>query len=177
MTDHPITPPPELAAQWVAEIYGDPAIPLHPITLRLVERAAQWGADTELAACCEWLQDPDLNVDTYKLRAARRPKPSSLKERALSEVAAAVAGGSITPEQGATIRLALEAAHPNHPKIPDSSLVRRVAAVIDNGTACDREDARIARAAIREVAAWLRENPDLYFPPALVFALEQEAER
>lgn len=34
-----------------------------------------------------------------------------------------------------------------------------------------------ARAAIREVAAWMTSNPDVYFPPALVFALEQEAER
>jgi len=81
MTD--ITPPPELAAIWVAEIYGngDPAIPLRPITLRLVERAAQWGADQELEACCEWLD----NVGDLKqqLRTARRPKPPSLKEQAL----------------------------------------------------------------------------------------------
>jgi hypothetical protein len=34
-----------------------------------------------------------------------------------------------------------------------------------------------ARAAIREVAVWMTSNPDVYFPPALVFALEQEAER
>jgi uncharacterized protein (DUF1501 family) len=34
-----------------------------------------------------------------------------------------------------------------------------------------------ARAAIREVAAWMTSNPDVYFPPALVFALEQETER
>jgi hypothetical protein len=33
-----------------------------------------------------------------------------------------------------------------------------------------------ARAAIREVAAWMTSNPDVYFPPALVFALEREAE-
>jgi hypothetical protein len=47
------------------------------------------GADAELEACCEWLQDPDLNVDTYKLRAARRPKPPSLKEQALEALASA----------------------------------------------------------------------------------------
>jgi hypothetical protein len=35
----------------------------------------------------------------------------------------------------------------------------------------------MARAAIREVAAWMTSNPDVYFPPALVFAIEQEAER
>jgi hypothetical protein len=71
---------------------------------------------------------------------------------------------------------ALEAAAQlNHPVIPDSSLLKRVAAVIDNGTACDREHARIARDAIREVAAWMTSNPDHHFSPALVFALEQEA--
>jgi len=35
----------------------------------------------------------------------------------------------------------------------------------------------MARAAIREVAAWMTSNPDIYFPPALVFAIEQEADR
>jgi hypothetical protein len=35
----------------------------------------------------------------------------------------------------------------------------------------------MACAAIREVAAWMTSNPDVYFPPALVFALEQETER
>jgi hypothetical protein len=49
----------------------------------IATQAARWGADQELEACCEWLQDPDLNVDTYKLRAARRPKPPSLKEQAM----------------------------------------------------------------------------------------------
>jgi hypothetical protein len=82
MTDqqHPITPPPDLAAKWVSEIYGNPAIPLHPITLCLVERAAQWGADQELEACCqyisnegEWFAVPGHRL--AELRAARRPKP------------------------------------------------------------------------------------------------------
>ena len=31
--------------------------------------------------------------------------------------------------------------------------------------------------AICEVAAWMTSNPDHHFPPALVFALEREAER
>ena len=85
MTD--ITPPPELTAIWVAEIYGngDPAIPLHPITLRLVERAAQWGADQELEACCEWFTSKfgaEVKADIADLRAARRP-PTTLKQQAL----------------------------------------------------------------------------------------------
>jgi uncharacterized protein YhdP len=54
-----------------------------PLPEYIANYAAQWGADIELEACCEWLQDPDLNVDTYKLRAHRRPKPPSLKVQAL----------------------------------------------------------------------------------------------
>jgi len=79
LMEHPITPPPELAAKWVSEIYGDPAIPLHPITLCLVDRAAQWGADQELVACCTEVSWFTADI----LRAARRPKPPSLKEQAL----------------------------------------------------------------------------------------------
>ena len=74
---------PELAAQWVAEIYGDPTIPLHPITLQLVERAAQWGADQELEACCEWISKQDWTWTKAQLVAARRPKPPSLKDNEL----------------------------------------------------------------------------------------------
>jgi hypothetical protein len=40
-----------------------------------------------------------------------------------------------------------------------------------------KEQGSMARAAIREVAAWMTSNPDVYFPPALVFALEKEAEQ
>ena len=73
--------------------------------------AARWGADAELEACCEWLR---RNVKTFtaiavdclswnklvgmsqlaahleaqrrsdELRAARRPKPPSLKDQALA---------------------------------------------------------------------------------------------
>ena len=66
------------------------------------------GADQELEACCAWLNKSTVGMDEL-LRVARRPKPPTLKTQALSEVAAAVAGGNITPERGATIRLALEA--------------------------------------------------------------------
>ena len=78
---HPIIPPPELVQQWTREYDRmDPRPNIEPF---IATRAAQWGADQELEACCEWLQDPDLNVDTYKLRAARRSKQPSLKEQAL----------------------------------------------------------------------------------------------
>lgn len=49
-------------------------------------RAAQWAADQELEACCEWLEQKGFAfVD--EIRAARRPKPPSLKEQALKELA------------------------------------------------------------------------------------------
>ena len=64
----------------------------------------------------------------------------------------------------------------NHPAKPDSSLVERVAAAIHPNVCADPNlYLHEARAAIREVADWMRENPDVHFPPALVFALEQEA--
>jgi hypothetical protein len=79
---HPITPPPELVQQWVNQFAGNQEC--MPEQIYIARAAAQWGADQELEACCEWLQDPDLNVDTYKLRAARRPKQSSLKEQSIA---------------------------------------------------------------------------------------------
>ena len=112
--NHPITPPPSLTDKWNN-------LPLSTEEIFVI--AAQWGSDQELEACCEWLQDPDLNVDTYKLRAARRPKPPSLKEQALAALYRAdkdVITNPITgevvdlrtilsKEQSGTIRKALEA--------------------------------------------------------------------
>jgi hypothetical protein len=98
---HPITPPPELVEQWMQD---------HATKYDLARHAAQWGADQELEACCEWLQDPDLNVDTYKLRSTRRPKPLSLKEVALQALAEADAGLTELewPQRSDLIRHALE---------------------------------------------------------------------
>jgi len=79
MTNHPIVPSPEQVNKWF-----DDAVRLNSTPKYYIARqAALWSADQELNACCEWLQDPDLNVDTYKLRTVRRPKPPTLKEQAL----------------------------------------------------------------------------------------------
>ncbi len=75
---YPIAPPPELVQQWWDDFNGA-FYEFEAITATVF----QAGADQELEACCEWLEDPDLNVDTYKLRTARRPKQLSLKEQAL----------------------------------------------------------------------------------------------
>ncbi len=78
---HPITPPPELVQQWLEELYGGPVSVISPFDQRVLIAAAQWGADQELEACCEWI-DAD-SVMAAELRVARRPKPPSLKEQAL----------------------------------------------------------------------------------------------
>jgi hypothetical protein len=52
----------------------------------MLTQAFQAGADQELEACCEWLEDTDCDDPqevANQLRTARRPKPPSLKERAL----------------------------------------------------------------------------------------------
>jgi hypothetical protein len=48
-------------------------------------QAAQWGADQELEACIAWFDKciPGYELVADRLRAARRPKPPSLKEQAL----------------------------------------------------------------------------------------------
>jgi hypothetical protein len=83
MTDnHPITPPPELVQQWCHE-EGD-EIKTSPRWYQIVAtKAARWGADQELMACCTWLSDHGYIAADPDLRAARRPKPPSLKEQAL----------------------------------------------------------------------------------------------
>ena len=80
MTDqHPITPPPELIEEWVS------MLEYHPDE-KVLSEVAQWGANQELEACAEWL---DQNCGRCwellaELRAARRPKPPSLKAQALA---------------------------------------------------------------------------------------------
>jgi hypothetical protein len=51
-------------------------------------RAAQWGSNQELEACCEVLHQHDrAYLLPSQLRAARRPKPPSLKEQGLDALA------------------------------------------------------------------------------------------
>ena len=84
MTDHPITPPPELISQWLKQFYGSETMPgMAPgeAVLLVAAVAARWGADQELEACCEWLDFYAAASEARDLRTARRPKPPSLKER------------------------------------------------------------------------------------------------
>jgi hypothetical protein len=81
---HPVAPPPELVTNWLRHRkLLDPQPLAHHY---LASRAAQWGADQELEACCEWLDYNCPSVGAIHLRTARRPKPPSLKEQALAEL-------------------------------------------------------------------------------------------
>lgn len=104
---HPITPPQELVGQWCIEWNNDTCLARSPY-LYVADQAARWGADQELEACKRIAYDRGQPDTAAALQRIRRPKPPSLKEQALSELAAAVAAGDITPERGATIRRALE---------------------------------------------------------------------
>jgi hypothetical protein len=86
---HPIIPPPELIDQWHSSLKGD-CCPVEFASASIASiaiRAAQWGADQELEACCEWINSfPNKFVHAHDLRLVRRPKPPSLKEQALEEL-------------------------------------------------------------------------------------------
>jgi hypothetical protein len=108
---HPITPPPELVQQWCND---DPNYSIASIATR----AAQWGADQELEACCEWLSGCGIaspfSCESYShgLRAARRPKPPSLKEQAYDALDTYIYGEPDPKDKERTyntIRRALEA--------------------------------------------------------------------
>ena len=84
---------------------------------RVADKAAQWAwdqrepeiqaaADAELEACCAWVQGYAECGDS--LRAVRRPKPPSLKQRALKAHNRARCGSSL-PGDSDIILHALEA--------------------------------------------------------------------
>jgi hypothetical protein len=97
--EHPITPPPELIEKWIQ---------VHTTKYDLARKAAQWGAAAELDACCELLNDFNTYHLVELLRAARRPKPPSLKEQALLAVDTAVADYRIAADVADVVRRALE---------------------------------------------------------------------
>jgi hypothetical protein len=106
-----ITPPPELVQQWASEFYGTTIA--HPeAAIYVATQAAQWGADQELEAMLAELKAlhlPDDYVVAAKLRAARRPKPPSLKEEALKALTAIEGDFNTVGDRADTIRRALEA--------------------------------------------------------------------
>ena len=95
---NPITPPPELRRQWIDNDdfpFVSGTCDLLSITRdrlnSVMDQAVSWGADQELDACCEWFQEfykteSWVKHDLKHFRAARRPKPPSLKEQALLQL-------------------------------------------------------------------------------------------
>lgn len=114
---HPITPPPSVVQQWMD-------LPLSEEECLVV--AAQWGADQELEACCEWLRTGPYgaSIACYEepmisdLRAARRAQIKlNLKEQALKTLCRIC--HSIEYEDYHTILLALESMPEDLPPLPD----------------------------------------------------------
>ena len=87
----PITPPPELVKQCLDMFRS--GTPMEA----MCKVAARWGADQELEACIELLKADGYKALVRDLRAARRPKPPTLKEQALAILDAA--GGPDYPTQ------------------------------------------------------------------------------
>jgi hypothetical protein len=91
MTDHPITPPPELVQQWRhkwTEGHGE-------FGVYLATQAARWGADERQEAIIHWLITGPYGASIatahggliHQLCNAMRPKPPSLKIRIAEAIA------------------------------------------------------------------------------------------
>ena len=109
INEPPITPPPELVQQWDIEGRHQDYC---TVASHIAARAAQWGADQELEACCEYVYER-LKLTTVaciaqELRAVRRPKEPSLKEQALEQMEALESHGAALCNLG-VLRRALEA--------------------------------------------------------------------
>ena len=114
----PITPPPELRRQWLDNDHFSMVTGTHDlITITrdrlnsVMDQSARWGADQELESCIELLKADGYKALASPLRAARRPKPPSLKEQALTALDDAVMRGDCITISDAlpTLRRALDA--------------------------------------------------------------------
>jgi hypothetical protein len=107
-----ITPPPELIGRW-EEDWHHSKVKHIELEDHIANEAAQWGADQELEACITWLDEMQLagSGDIEVLRAARRPKPPSLKEQAIAQLREvnAMLQFQTTGGETSAIRAALEA--------------------------------------------------------------------
>jgi len=106
-----VSVPQELLRQWCQ---SKPGLTPDELWRKIADNSAQWGADQELEACCEhigdWFATPEYR--RAELRAARRPKPASLKEQALSDFAhlmGELIGTERYKDRIASLRRALEA--------------------------------------------------------------------
>jgi hypothetical protein len=103
---HPINPPSlAIIKKWIIN---------NGLTVSIAEASAiaslasRLGADQELEACCEWLDEYLLAPKGAQLRAARRPKKPSLREQALLAIDTAVADGRLSSEVSDLVRCAFD---------------------------------------------------------------------
>ena len=108
---YPMIPPNILLNNWESDWFAE-----RENVDALLTQAYQSGADAELEACCEWLSKylpyfKDFPKPEDILRAARRPKPKSLKEQALALMDNCIDshGDYLDADALSTIRRALEA--------------------------------------------------------------------
>ena len=76
-------PPHEFVKHWESR-YKVVGHKPEAVLQHVAEQASQWGADKELEACCEVLDNLNEGSWSKYIRAARRPKPPTLKEQALA---------------------------------------------------------------------------------------------
>lgn len=111
MADHPVDVSRELAEQLWSESADKPA---ERNTFRahvFAQSIADWAADRELEACCEWLWGRGVTLQIIEqLRAARRLKPPTLAEQGIEALGRPIGIGdfrTLTFANQATIRAAL----------------------------------------------------------------------
>jgi hypothetical protein len=106
MTDHPISPPPELVQEWFEEASRDGT----GWPSKVAIAAAQWGADQELLACGNYLKQCAAweEEDVIEFYNYRRPRPPSLKEQALMALKCLESESPFEEPRFETIRRALE---------------------------------------------------------------------
>ena len=96
MADHPVKVPPALFTGWLSEAMLEHDTKPGTVASLVADKAAQWGADQELEACCEWVAGTFLHGtrEANQLRTARRPKPPSLVERATAALQGIASGAN-----------------------------------------------------------------------------------
>ena len=81
-TTNSFVPPPELVMQWWDRtLLGN----FHEFE-SIATQAAQWGADQELEACVNYIDNNMSGNKAREFRAIRRPKSLSRKEQALEAI-------------------------------------------------------------------------------------------
>jgi hypothetical protein len=80
MTESYPVPPPELVEQWLSEHYGAVSVAPGAATSHVATKAAKWGADQELEACCEWVRTTHFIGLAYRSsRSPPSPPPQAVE--------------------------------------------------------------------------------------------------